>query len=943
MTARPVTVKCLVWDLDDTVWDGVVLERDGAAPKPEVLRTLRVLDERGILHAVASRGELAAATEHLRRHGIEDMFSAIQVGWGPKSDAVRGIAESLGIGIDTVAFVDNDPVERAEVAAAHPQVRCYPAERVSELPELPEFVPAAITDEARRRRDYYRAERARRTGEREYAGSDTDFLASLGLVLTVRRATATDLDRVHELTVRTNQLNTTGRTFDIAELRALCGSAEHEVLVASLRDRFGGYGTIGLAVTERRGADSVLLLTLMSCRVMSRGVGAPFIRYLVERARAAGLRPVAEFVPTPANRVMLVTLRFSGFAVVSTDEDRMLLAHDAAHRFPPADHVRVVGEPTPGDPVAALFRQVERVPERTALVVGERRATYRELDEATAALARRLVASGVRPGQVVPVYAAQSLDTVVGMLAALRAGAAWCVVEPDHPAATLPTLLADLDCGAVLVSGQRPPALPERVAIVDMGAPQTTSAELPDAVPAQAPAYVITTSGSTGVPKAVVVSRANLAAMIASREYEHRDGEPPVTFSVMRLLWDAWLMMTAWGLTVGGTAVLPDGPALGNVEALAELVDRWRPTHLGATPAMYRLLLPRLTESRNTLRWVALAGEAVPVGLVARHRELLPRTRFVNEYGPTEATVTCIAHEVRQPPERIVPIGTALRGSAAYVLDDRLRPVPPDTVGDLYLGGEQVVCGYAARPAATAGVFVADPFAATAGARMYRTGDLASIDTAGAIEFHGRVDGQVKVRGVRVELSAVESVLESHPSIREAAVVDSTGPDGAIRLVAFCVAADGTAEPPGNRELIAFCRAQLLAQSVPVRFRFLDAIPIAAASTKRDYAALRNLAADEAPAGPVVSRDRWTDEEHAVALIWEEALGHTDFDRTDNFLDIGGDSHLIVHLHLRLEARWPDAIRVGQLFDLTTIEAQAAALSAPRPTDDPPTPLAFEL
>ncbi|WP_040806536.1 HAD-IIIC family phosphatase [Nocardia concava] len=319
-------VKCLVWDLDDTVWPGVVLESDGGAPKPEVLRTLRALDERGILHAIASRGEPAAATAHLRAHGIEDMFSAVEIGWGPKSEAVRRIGEVLDIGRDAIAFIDNDPVELAEVAAAYPEVRRYPADRIAELPDLPEFTPSAVTFEASRRRSLYRAERDRKASEAEFDGSNADFLASLGLVMTVRAATEADLVRAHELTERTHQLNTTGVTFDLDELRALCASPRHEVLIASLTDRFGGYGTIGLAVTERRGEDAVLLLLLMSCRVMSRGVGTALIAEVVHRAQAAGLRPAAEFLATPLNRVMLVTLRFAGFEVVEQDGDRILLA-----------------------------------------------------------------------------------------------------------------------------------------------------------------------------------------------------------------------------------------------------------------------------------------------------------------------------------------------------------------------------------------------------------------------------------------------------------------------------------------------------------------------------------------------------------------------------------------------------------------------------------------
>ncbi|RZL82508.1 MAG: HAD-IIIC family phosphatase [Rhodococcus sp. (in: high G+C Gram-positive bacteria)] len=345
MIAVEQTVKCMVWDLDDTLWDGVVLEQDVPVPNADALRALDVLDRRGILHAVASRGEFEPAAAHLRLHGLEELFCAIDVGWGPKSEAVRRISEMLNVGLDTIAFVDNDPVERAEVSEALPPVRCYRAEQIASFPDLPELTPPAVTEEARQRRSLYHAERVRQASEQVFPGSNSEFLASLDLVMTVRGATEDDLDRAHELTVRSHQLNTTGRTFGIDELRRLCASDDHEVLVASLGDRFGGYGTIGLAVSEIRGENSVLQLLLMSCRVMSRGVGTALIRHVVDRARAHGRRALAEFVPTDVNRVMLVTLRFAGFEVLDSHAERtMLVFDDSRGATAGAGHVRVLGE-----------------------------------------------------------------------------------------------------------------------------------------------------------------------------------------------------------------------------------------------------------------------------------------------------------------------------------------------------------------------------------------------------------------------------------------------------------------------------------------------------------------------------------------------------------------------------------------------------------------------
>ncbi|OEU92138.1 hypothetical protein DB35_05840 [Streptomyces abyssalis] len=347
--AAPVApvVKCLVWDLDDTLWDGVVLEGDEPEPFPSALKTLRALDERGIVHAAASRGEYAVTSRHLGRHGLEEWFCDVQVGWGTKSDAVRRIAEGLNIGLDTVAFVDNDPVERAEVASALPTVRCYPADQAGALPDLAEFQPEFVTEEAGRRRQLYRTERRRQVAEEEFGADRQGFLASLGLEMTVRDATEDDLSRASELTVRTHQLNTSGLTYDADELRQLAASDAHRVQVAALRDRFGDYGIIGLAVTELTAGDAVLRLMLMSCRVASRGVGTVLLDHLVRDAAAGGRRPVAHFVPTETNRNMLVTLRFAGFAPVTDEQEAggpMVLAVDPGSlaTAPRQTHVRVV-------------------------------------------------------------------------------------------------------------------------------------------------------------------------------------------------------------------------------------------------------------------------------------------------------------------------------------------------------------------------------------------------------------------------------------------------------------------------------------------------------------------------------------------------------------------------------------------------------------------------
>jgi FkbH-like protein len=310
---RRAGVKCVVWDLDGTVWDGILLEDRNVRLNPHVVETLRRLDARGILHSIASRNDEHDALAELDKQGIRDFFLYPQINWNAKAVSVARIAELLRIGLDTIAFVDDEQFDREEVQFSHPSVRCYPATDVAMLPELHELTPATITVEARNRRQLYAAQAVRDEKEREFVGPQDAFLASLGMSLTISRAGESDLTRSEELTVRTHQLNTTGRTFSKTELVEFVRSPTHEVFVARLIDKYGPYGQIGLGVVERRPQVWRLRLFLLSCRVLSRGIGAPFLRALADAAAEEGASLEAEVIPNERNRMMLVTLRFLGF------------------------------------------------------------------------------------------------------------------------------------------------------------------------------------------------------------------------------------------------------------------------------------------------------------------------------------------------------------------------------------------------------------------------------------------------------------------------------------------------------------------------------------------------------------------------------------------------------------------------------------------------------
>ena len=328
-------VKCVVWDLDDTVWEGVLLEGGAQRLRPGVEQAIRELDRRGVLHSVASRNEYEEAWARLEHFGLAEYFLHPQISWNPKSDSVAEIARALNIGVDALAFIDDQPFEREEVGFAHPSVLTVDAAEAAGLAELAEFTPKNITEESAGRRAMYRAALAREHAEREFSGGSEAFLATLGMVFTINRATAADLQRAEELTVRTNQLNSTGIMYSYEELAELLDSPRHVLLMASLSDRYGDYGKIGLALAERGEQAWTLKLLLMSCRVMSRGVGTVLLNHVRRLAHAQGARLQAEFVPTDRNRIMYVTYRFAGFTELGEAREGVQTLVSAPGEVPP--------------------------------------------------------------------------------------------------------------------------------------------------------------------------------------------------------------------------------------------------------------------------------------------------------------------------------------------------------------------------------------------------------------------------------------------------------------------------------------------------------------------------------------------------------------------------------------------------------------------------------
>ncbi len=340
------SIKCVVWDLDNTLWNGVLLEDERVTLRPDVVEVIKTLDSRGILHSVASKNDRATAMRKLEQLGISEYFLYPQINWNAKSSSIKSIATLLNIGLDTLAFVDDSPFELEEVAFSLPQVLCIDSVHIGKITTMPEMVPHFITEDSGMRRKMYLDDIRREQAEKEFAGTSEEFLATLQMRFTIAPAREADLQRAEELTIRTHQLNTTGRTYSYAELNEFRQSPKHKLLIAGLEDKYGSYGKIGLALIACDDSVWTIKLLLMSCRVMSRGVGTIMMNYVMRLAKNARVRLRADFLSNERNRMMYVTYKFTGFKEVNRVGDLIIFEHDLERIQPFPQYVTMRLEPS---------------------------------------------------------------------------------------------------------------------------------------------------------------------------------------------------------------------------------------------------------------------------------------------------------------------------------------------------------------------------------------------------------------------------------------------------------------------------------------------------------------------------------------------------------------------------------------------------------------------
>jgi len=609
-------------------------------------------------------------------------------------------------------------------------------------------------------------------------------------------------------------------------------------------------------------------------------------------------------------------LRVSALPMLSAAERRHILVDFGHARADYPETATVHG---------VVAAHAARTPDALALIAGERRLTYAELHARAEALARRLVALGAGPGSVVGVHAERSAEMIVGFLAALHAGAAYLPLDPAHPPDRNAGMLRDAGVQIMLATRSAPPrpsaaASPQVVWLDDPDEPAAPDVALPVVEP-EACAYVMFTSGSTGRPKGVMVPHRGILRLVFGQSYA-RLGPDEVVLHASTPVFDA-ATFEIWAGLLHGARCAIHPPGVPTPRSLRRVIEATGATLTVFTTPLFNAVVDEAPEALAGLRYIMIGGEALSVRHLARALAALPGVRLVNGYGPTEATTFTACHPVEAASLRAatsVPIGRPIAGTDVYVLDDHGQPVPIGVTGELYVGGPGLALGYINREALTAERFVPHPFSAEPGARVYRTGDLVRWRADGALDFLGRRDGQVKIRGMRVELGEVEAALQAHPGVKEATVIAVDEPTGDRALIAYVVGEAG--EAPQAPALRAYLKERLPSAFIPAAFVPLAALPLTA-NGKLDR---RALPAPHALRERTVAAPARGPLKRQLALVWSELLGVEQVSADDDFFELGGHSLLAVRMLQRVQHLYGIALPLAVLYSQPTIDGLAAAL-----------------
>jgi amino acid adenylation domain-containing protein len=614
--------------------------------------------------------------------------------------------------------------------------------------------------------------------------------------------------------------------------------------------------------------------------------------------------------------------------------------HDAESLLPAAERHKLLVEwngtaaDYPRDScLHELFeRQVERTPDAVAVICGEQRLSYRELNERANQLAHYLRSLGVGAEVRVGVFLERSLELVVGLLGILKAGGAYVPFDTAYPRERLAFMLEDSGVSLLLAEGRllgRLPAHGARIVSVERDGEAidaASKANPPSVASADSLLYVLYTSGSTGRPKGVMLPHSGIVNCLSWMQATYKLTPDDRFLFKTSLNFDPSVWELFWPLCVGAAVVAARPGGEQDAAYLLDTVIEQSVTVAYFVPSMLKLVTEeeRLSEAAS-LRFVICGGESLPVETAARFHEF-SRAELHHSYGPTETSIaatewTCGREHKVQP----VPIGRPLANTEVYVLDDSLQPVPVGVAGELYVGGAGLARGYLNRPELTAERFVPNPFGG-AGARLYRTGDRVRFWPDGNIEFLGRTDAQVKVRGYRIEPGEIEALLEEHPAVRESIVVAGDDAAGAKRLVAYVLCDSGPA--PTHGELRGFLETKLPIYMMPSAFVALESWPLMP-NGKVDRRALPDPERARLRSQTTYVSPR-TELERKIAALWQEVLQVEAVGVDDNFFDLGGHSLSMLQLHNKLRQALDRPISMVEMFQFPTVGSMTKYLSVGR-------------
>ena len=580
--------------------------------------------------------------------------------------------------------------------------------------------------------------------------------------------------------------------------------------------------------------------------------------------------------------------------------------------------------------VAAQFEaRANQHPLSTAVSSGGVSASYAELNARANRVAHHLRALGIGPDAIVGVCVERSIDMLVALLGVLKSGAGYLPLDPGYPSARLKLILEDSQAAILVTSSGVQDLLPEHVPQVRLDTDRVAINSEPSDNPKRTVsgehlAYVIYTSGSTGIPKGVAVTRANVANLFVALD-DRFGTEPGVWLAVTSMSFDISVVELFWTLCRGFHVVLESREG---ATGIADAVARHGVSHMQCTPSHAQLLSrePESLAALRSLKLLILGGEPLSPSL-ARLITTDSGVRLVNAYGPTETTVYSTSHLVSDITEPVIPIGRPLANTQVYLLEESGNLVPRGAAGEVHIGGRGVARGYLNRPDLTAARFVPDPFSVDPNGRLYRTGDRARYRSDGTLEFLGRLDNQIKLRGFRIEIGEVESAIRRHPGVEDAAVAVRNFGEDDDRLVAYVV---GTVT---GESLTTWLESQLPKCMVPFITVLVPDLP-RHPNGKLNRNTLSSL---ELTHRPITESDAPRNEtQRRLASIWERLLGFSPIGIHDDFFGLGGHSLLAARLLTVVRQEFQRAPSLARLFPSVTIENLARMLDSELPEPDVP-------